>query len=93
MADGSIRPGATHDISLRGASITTDKPVPPGSKCQLAVERTSADGVKTTLIGAKAVYSSYMAPRVFRIGLVFTEGDASATAVIHELMALSKPVA
>lgn len=87
MADGSQRPGTTQDISLRGASLTTDKPIPPGSKCQLVVERASEDGPRTVAIAAKTVYSSYTAPRVFRIGLVFTEGEANATAVIHELMA------
>lgn len=87
MADGSSRPGTTQDISQRGASLTTDKPIPPGSKCQLVVECSAAEGPRTVEIAAKAVYSSYSAPKVFRIGLVFTEGEARATAVIHELMA------
>jgi len=91
MADGSHRPGTTVDISLRGASLNTDKPIPPGSKCQLLVERLSGEGGQTVGIAAKTVYSSYSAPKVFRIGLVFTEGEASATAVIHELMSGTRP--
>jgi hypothetical protein len=91
MADGSTRPGATQDVSLRGASLTTDRPITPGSKCQLVVERSSAEGLQTLGIAAKTVYSSYAAPKVFRIGLVFTGGEASAKAIIQELMAGSLP--
>ncbi|RZL01317.1 MAG: PilZ domain-containing protein [Rubrivivax sp.] len=73
MADGSARVGTTVDVSQLGLSLSTDKPIAPGSKCQVRFEWQSGGAPESIELGAKAVYSSYTSPRDFRIGVVFTD--------------------
>lgn len=73
MADGSTRIGTTVDVSQLGLSFSTDKPIAPGSKCQVRLEWQSGGVAESIELGAKAVYSSYTSPRDFRIGVVFAD--------------------
>lgn len=73
MADGSTRVGTTVDVSQLGLSLSTDKPIAPGSKCQVRFEWQAAGILESIELGAKAVYSSYTSPRNFRIGVVFID--------------------
>lgn len=90
MGDGSQRPATTVDVSQRGMSLTTDKPITPGSRCRVVVQAAALGQPGTVEIAAKAVYSSYVAARHFRIGVVFSEGEAQAVALIQALMAGSQ---
>jgi hypothetical protein len=73
MADGSTRVGTTVDVSQLGLSLSTDKPISPGSRCQVRFEWQAHGATETIELGAKAVYSSYTSPRNFRIGVVFID--------------------
>ncbi|MDI1257793.1 PilZ domain-containing protein [Aquabacterium sp.] len=75
MSDGSVRSATTVDVSQVGLSMTTDKPVAPGSKCQVRLEWQSGDALQSLELTAKSVYSSYTSPKNFRIGLVFLEAQ------------------
>lgn len=75
MADGSTREATTHDISLAGLSVVTERPIAPGSRCTVVLALSQAGHDTDLTLAAKAVYSSYTAPRQFRIGLVFTQID------------------
>jgi hypothetical protein len=86
MSDGSVRSGTTVDVSQLGLSLTTDKPIAPGSKCQVRVEWVTGAAPKSVEIAAKAVYSSYSGPKCFRIGLIFTEKGADAMALVQHLL-------
>lgn len=83
MADGSNRQAITQDISHAGLSLMTDRPIAPGSRCTLALDAPSmAPDAPALSLAAKAVYSSYVAPRQFRIGLVFTQPDPAIDALL-----------
>ncbi|MBC7702184.1 PilZ domain-containing protein [Aquabacterium sp.] len=73
MADGSVRSATTVDVSQVGLSMTTDKPIAPGSKCQVRLEWHSGGALQSVALAAKSVYSSYTSPKNFRIGLLFVE--------------------
>lgn len=73
MADGSVRSATTVDVSQVGLSMTTDKPVAPGSKCHVRLEWHSGGALQSVELAAKSVYSSYTSPKNFRIGLLFLE--------------------
>lgn len=86
MADGSTRQATAQDISRAGLSVLTERPVSPGSRCTLALG-VSAQGVASALtVAAKSVYSSYLGPRQFRIGLVFTQLDSVTDATLRDLV-------
>ncbi|RZI83709.1 MAG: PilZ domain-containing protein [Rubrivivax sp.] len=87
MADGSTRQATTIDISQRGLSLTTDKPVAPGSKCRVVIQGTPGAQTAMAEIAAKAVYSSYVAAKHFRIGLTFHVTDSETAAFVQTLMA------
>ncbi len=89
MADGGTRQAVTQDISRAGLSLITDRPIAPGNRCTLALQMPhpapqGAPGTPLTL-AAKAVYSSYVAPRQFRIGLVFTQPDPAIDTLLAPL--------
>ena len=73
LADGGQRRGTTVDLSNDGLSLSTDKPIAPGSRCVLVLQ--AIDAKQVLRIDAKAVYSSYAAPGDFRIGMVLAGYD------------------
>lgn len=84
IAGGSERRGTTVDFSRDGLSISTDRPISPGSRCTLSLQ---PDGTKRSLrFEVKSVYSSYSAPGDFRIGVVFTEADFAAQDQLRALV-------
>ncbi|MGH6647020.1 PilZ domain-containing protein [Aquabacterium sp.] len=85
MADGSTRVGTTVDVSQLGLSLSTDKPIAPGSRCQVRFEGQAGGPPESIELGAKAVYSSYTSPRNFRIGVVFID-TKRVTAFLQALM-------
>lgn len=86
MVDGSVRRATTQDISRAGLSLMTDRPISPGSRCTLVLDLPQATPEAPALsLAAKAVYSSYVAPRQFRIGLVFTQPDPAIDTLLDPL--------
>jgi hypothetical protein len=75
IAGGPERSGTTVDLSPDGLSLSTDKPISPGSRCTLSLHPPQPDLPQTVQLEVKSVYSSYTAPGDFRIGMVFTQHD------------------
>lgn len=71
---GNERHGMTMDLSAEGLSLSTDRPIAPGSRCTLLLRPTPDEG--WLQLQVKAVYSSYTAPGDFRIGMAFLPHDA-----------------
>ncbi len=71
MPGGAERNGITVDLSHDGLSLSTDRPIPPGSRCMLRLQPPAAPDAGPLDVQVKAVYSSYTAPGDFRIGMVF----------------------
>jgi hypothetical protein len=74
IAGGSERQGVTVDLSAEGLSLSTDRPITPGSRCTLLLWPTPDEDALR--LEVKAVYSSYTAPGDFRIGMAFLPQDA-----------------
>jgi hypothetical protein len=89
LADGGERRGKTVDLSGDGLSLSTDRPIPPGSRCVL---RLHAGGLpREVRVDAKAVYSSYTAPGDFRIGMVLAGYDPQQREQLRTLAAQAAP--
>lgn len=83
IAGGNERSGTTVDLSHDGLSLTTDRPIAPGSRCTLCLYPANArDSLRFEV---KSVYSSYAAPGDFRIGMVFTDPGLDAQAQLRAL--------
>lgn len=82
---GTERRGVTLDLGAEGLSLSTDRPIPPGSRCTLHL-RPSADASWLQL-EVKAVYSSYSGPGDFRIGMVFLPQDTQGRDRLRALVA------
>ena len=65
------REGTVQDLSLQGLSLFTARPIEPGSRCTLRFVLPLPQGARAVALAAKAVYSSYTGPGVFRIGMLF----------------------
>ena len=88
IAGGNERCGTTVDLSHDGLSLSTDKPIAPGTRCTLRLQTPRAAGAEPLRIDVKAVYSSYTGPGNFKIGMVFLGLE---TRVADALRALSVP--
>jgi hypothetical protein len=71
------------DLGTDGASLVSPKPITQGSMVELRFEVPAAAGTTSAAAAkAKVVYSSYMGPAQFRIGVLFAGlDDASAAAI------------
>ncbi|KQP12304.1 PilZ domain-containing protein [Pseudorhodoferax sp. Leaf267] len=85
IAGGHARMGTTVDLSQDGLSLSTDRPIAPGSRCTLCLH--PGDPARSLWLEVKSVYSSYSAPGDFRIGVVFTVPDAQAQGRLRALAA------
>lgn len=83
IAGGNERSGTTVDLSRDGLSLTTDRPIAPGSRCTLRLHPGNA--LDSLRFEVKSVYSSYAAPGDFRIGVVFTDPELEAHAQLRAL--------
>jgi hypothetical protein len=87
LADGAERRGTTVDLSGEGLSLSTDRPIAPGSRCVLRLQ--VVDQPREVRVDAKAVYSSYTAPGDFRIGMVLAGYDAQQREQLRALAGLA----
>jgi len=86
IAGGPERIGTTVDLSRDGLSLSTDRPIPPGSRCTLSLRAANDPNAGHSLrISAKSVYSSYSAPGDFRIGMVFLGLEAEVEDALRAL--------
>lgn len=83
---GAERQGMTMDLSPEGLSLSTDRPISPGSRCTLRLQL--PQGAEPLLLEVKAVYSSYAAPGDFRIGMVFLPQDEHGRDRLRALAAM-----
>lgn len=84
IAGGSERLGTTVDLSRDGLSLSTDRPITPGSRCMLSLQPNGSP--RSLRFEVKSVYSSYTAPGDFRIGVVFTDPEIDAQDQLRALV-------
>ena len=73
------------DLANDGASLLSARPISQGSSLELRVTLTGATAA--IVAGARVVYSSYLGPGEFKIGLAFTKLDDDGAAAIAAFMA------
>ncbi len=87
-AGGGERTGTTLDLSLEGLSLATDLPMPPGSRYRVDIAALPCrSGPRPLRVDAKAVYSSYLGPGSFRVGMVFINPDDESASVLTDFVA------
>lgn len=88
LAGGGERHGIILDLALDGLSLQTDRPLAPGSRGSLTLVL-DVPGAPSAArpVEFKSVYSSYMAPGQFRVGLVFLNADPARDEDIRRLLA------
>ena len=87
ISEGATCPATTLDIGKGGLSMITDKPIAPGTRCKIALEWPADEGVTHMLeLPARTVYSSYLAPKRFRVGVAFSKIEPEALALLQDLM-------
>jgi hypothetical protein len=84
---GSERRGVTVDLSSDGLSLSTDRPIAPGSRCTLFLRPAPDNG--WLRLDVKSVYSSYSAPGDFRIGMAFSPQDTAGRDQLFAVVAAS----
>jgi hypothetical protein len=83
LPGGQTREVRLWDLAHDGASLQSARPIPQGSSLELRFELPAPGGGTTAVTAAaRVVYSSYIAPNEFKIGLAFTRlGDDAAAAI------------
>jgi hypothetical protein len=76
LPGGAERIVRTWDVGLDGLSLVAPKPIPPGTRCTVALELPDGDDWRLVEVPVKTVYCSLIDEGV-KIGLVFgpLEGD------------------
>jgi hypothetical protein len=82
LAGGVSREVRMWDLATDGASLLSARPIPQGSVLELRLDLAGAGTTTSVAAAARVVYSSYLGPGEFKIGLVFTQLDAASTAAI-----------
>ena len=75
------------DLATDGASLLSARPIPQGSVLELRLELPGTGAASSVAATARVVYSSYLGPGEFKIGLMFTQLDAASTAAIDAFTA------
>jgi hypothetical protein len=88
LPNGAERNCTTLDMSIEGLSLATDLPISPGSRCRVHIPTLPCrSGPRPLRIEARAVYSSYLGPGSFRIGMVFVNPDEESAGVLADFAA------
>lgn len=82
------RHGVILDLALDGLSLQVDRPLSPGSRGSLVLTL-DVPGAPTATrpVQFKSLYSSYIGPGQFRVGLVFLNEDPERDEDIRRLLA------
>ena len=88
LPGGQTREVRLWDLAHDGASLQSPRPIPQGSSIELRFELPVPGGGSAAIAAAaRVVYSSYVAPNDFKIGLAFTRLGDDAAAAIAAFMA------
>jgi hypothetical protein len=87
LPGGQARDVRMWDLAHDGASLLSQRPIPQGSTLELRLELPVAGAPATIVASGRVVYSSYLAPGEFKIGVVFTRIDDDGAAAISAFMA------
>jgi hypothetical protein len=87
LSGGAARDVRMWDLATDGASLLSARPIPQGSVVELRLDLPGAAAAASIAATARVVYSSYLAPGEFKIGLVFTQLDAAGADAITAFMA------
>lgn len=82
LAGGVARDVQIADLGVDGASLVSARPISQGSVIQLRFEVPIAGIATALIIKARVVYSSYVGPAQFRVGVVFQDLDVTNAAAI-----------
>jgi hypothetical protein len=80
------RQATTFDVGADGLSLIAMRPVSPGTRCRVDFSLPGAIGARIEA-SAKVVYSSFVGPDGFRIGLVFVDLPEAAADALAQLVA------
>ncbi len=86
LPGGVTRAVRMSDLAIDGASLMSERPIPQGSSVELRLDLPGAGAPASVVATARVVYSSYLGPAEFKIGLVFTQLDAASAAAITAFM-------
>lgn len=82
LPGGQEREVRMWDLAHDGASLLSQRPIPQGSTLELRLDLPATGSTTPIAASGRVVYSSYLAPGEFKIGLAFTKvDDASAAAI------------
>ncbi len=90
LTSGTVLDVQMWDLGTDGASMTSPKPITQGSVVELRFDLPVASGPVGVAAKAKVVYSSYMAPANFRVGVMFTDLDTASESAIDRFRAPSR---
>jgi hypothetical protein len=83
LPGGQLREVRMCDIASDGASVLSQRPIPQGSSLELRVRLPGGAALTSVATAARVVYSSYISPGEFKVGLAFQQVDADSAAAIH----------
>jgi hypothetical protein len=86
LPGGVERVVRTWDVGLDGMSLVSPKPIPPGSKCTVAVELPDGDTWRQVHLPVKTVYCSLMGAEGVKVGMLFGALDADTERVIRNFV-------
>ena len=87
LPGGQTREVRMWDLANDGASLISARPIPQGTSLELRLDLPVAGGTTTPVAASgRVVYSSYLAPGEFKIGMMFTKVDDDAAAAIAAFM-------
>lgn len=87
LTGGLAREVRTWDVGLDGMSIVAPKPIPPGTRCTVAMELPDGDAARPLQLPVKAVYCSLLGAEGVKVGLVFGTLDEDTERAIRGFVA------
>ena len=87
LPGGQTRDVRMWDLAHDGASLLSARPIPQGSSLELHLDVPTGSTAVPLTAAARVVYSSYLGPGEFKIGLVFTRLNDDGAAAIDAFMA------
>jgi hypothetical protein len=86
LPGGIERVVRTWDVGLDGMSLLSPKPIPPGTRCTVAVELPDGDTWRAVQLPVKTVYCSLMGAEGVKVGMVFGALDPDTERLIQHFV-------